>query len=156
MSYFDDQVAGVKNDPRYSVADVQAAESFKINGENIYKRRVKEFAGSRKSNNSTKRDALYQEVRSVQREIDAMRDEADKGTTPHTDLMARRRGSLHRLGEIERRFEALENSEALIAAMESDPVSWMDSFYEKWTGLQHQRPRLDEFLAEDRERRRRR
>ena len=93
-------------------------------------------------------------MREVERAIDEDNAAAGAGQIPHTELMNRRRVHLNRLGEIERKYDALVNSESLIESMQADPVGFMGSFYEKWTALSDRLPSIDAWIIDDRQNRR--
>lgn len=156
MGFLDDEVARIAEDPSKSVADVRAAESFRLTWENQWRGQVNRLVAERRSASNEKRSRLYDAIREQQKAIDADTRALDAGELSTAEFMNRRRQHLRKLGEFERRYAGIEGSEKLAADMAGDPVGYMESFFDKWTVLSHQRPSIDAWIDEDRRTRNRR
>lgn len=156
MTYLDDEVDRIKADPRATHRMIQDAESWRTTWKERWRADVVTLAGQRSAANRASRERLYDQMRDTQREADANRAAVEAGEIGTPEFLNRASRLTSRVDEYDRRLQGLVSSEALIAQMTGDPVGWQDSFYEKWTTLQRNRPSLYEWLHEAEESRRRR
>lgn len=152
MTYLDDEVDRIKDDPtgQYTVEDIAAAESWRLTWENRWTADVRSLAERRKQASKEKQDRLYEQIRETQKAADANRALLNTGDISVAEFLNRSARINMQADEYERRLQGLQRAQSIIEDMSGDPVGFKDSMFERWTALQRNRPRVDDWIADRR------
>lgn len=133
--------------PGISPAQVKIAETWLQFATAEEVRKVGLWTAERKAKNTAKRRELADRISELQSELADIKRDAEQGLRPYPELLKERRLAIQHLRNLEGVYASLESTEATVEAIAGDPVGYMDSIYEKYAGLAHQRPKLATYLA---------
>lgn len=146
--YADDQVAELMKMSNVPANVIEAAKQFPQHVQNMEKSKAVTLLSQWRRADREKTEAASAQVADDHRRLEELAARVESGAVSSGSVIDEVMKIETRLKDAQRRHDALVNSEARYAAIESDPCAYFDDFYGTYAGLRDRRISLRDYLVD--------